>query len=167
MDPLPWSKFMDASASHFHATKNLCKIHQSYFRNIESHPLPNEILLVKLDMASKYSTRGTTEIKCITRNFWKALKNLCRMKPISPTILYFCAFIKLILERNCCCFQWPIYITKIWMSLWEPILTLSCDIVMHRLENKVIPTCPTYENGFFTGMTFDCFIKGTALELQV
>lgn len=75
--------------------------------------------------------------------YWKSIrKNLYGIKPISPTSLR--ALMKLVLERNCFEFKWPIFPTKNSMRYGKPkqispkSAILSCIKIL-----KIIPTDPS------------------------
>ena len=106
---------------------------------LDSTPLPTGVLLVTLDVVSMYTNTPQEEALIASQEAYaKAPKDKYGINPISVNSLRL--LIKLILERNCFEFNNQFYLQKVGCAMGSQASPEICDIVMHKLENSIIPT---------------------------
>lgn len=108
---------------------------------LEATPLPENVLLATLDVVSMYTNTPQEEaLNVVQKAYVEAPQSYYDMKKISPSSLR--NLVKLILTRNCFEFDGQFFLQKIGCAMGSQASPEICDIVMHNLENCIIPTDP-------------------------
>ena len=106
---------------------------------LEATPLPKTVLLATLDVIAMYTNTPQEEALDVCQEaFEKAEKGFYEINKISSVSMR--KLIELILTRNCFEFNNQFYLQKIGCAMGSQASPEICDLVMHRLENQIIPT---------------------------
>ena len=106
---------------------------------LEATPLPKTVLLATLDVVAMYTNTPQEEaLDACQEAYEKAEKGNYGINKISSISLR--KLLELILTKNCFEFNNQFFLQKIGCAMGSQASPEICDIVMHRLENQIIPT---------------------------